>query len=332
MNSFQLPALSFQPFPKVRWVSPRNGEVTRWTLNSSWKLEAGRWKLALLCVLLLLLPLRPDVRTALAQANSKPSRIISVIPAVTEMLFAIGAGPQIVAVGSFDRYPPEVQKLERVGALLDPNLERILALKPDLVVVYNSQTDFIQQLERAGIPMFRYQHAGLADITVTIRQLGAAIGRRQEADGVAGRIEGQLAAIRKRVEGRTRPRTLVVFDREALALRGAFASGGIGFISDMLDVAGGTNVFADVQRQSVQATSELILARRPEVVLELRPEQLAPDLLAREQAVWKALPGVPAVKNGRVLFITDQRVVVPGPRVAEGTELIARALHPEAFK
>src|SRR6185295_6525056 len=89
--------------------------------------------------------------SAAAQPARTPARIVSLIPAVTEMLFAIGAGPQVIAVSSFDRYPPEVAKLQRVGALIDPDLERILSLRPDLVVVYASQSDLRTQLDRAKI-------------------------------------------------------------------------------------------------------------------------------------------------------------------------------------
>ena len=106
----------------------------------------------------------------------QPGRIVSLVPAVTEMLFAIGAGPQVIAISSYDQDPPEVQRLPRVGALLDPDVERILSLRPDLVVTYGSQTDLKQQLDRASIPIFDYRHAGLADITATIRRLGAATG------------------------------------------------------------------------------------------------------------------------------------------------------------
>jgi iron complex transport system substrate-binding protein len=272
-----------------------------------------------------------EAPSAQRDAAAEPARIVSLIPAATEMLFAMGAGPKVVAVGSFDEYPPEVLKLPRVGALLDPDLERILSLRPDLVVVYESQADLRRQLERATIPMFVYKHAGLADVMTTIRQLGERVGRDADAKAVVNRIETRLAEIRKRVAGRPRPRTLIVFTRDALALRGIYASGGVGFLSDMLEVAGGSNVFADVKQQSVQATTELILARRPDVILEMRPGNLAPEEHKKEIAVWGTLSAVPAVRSGRVALFTDQRVVVPGPRVAEGTELIARALHPDAF-
>jgi iron complex transport system substrate-binding protein len=274
--------------------------------------------------------IRPSARV-MPQAAAQPSRIISLIPAVSEMLFALGAGPQVVAVSSFDDYPAEVLKLPRVGALLDPDLERILSLRPDLVVVYESQMDLRRQLERAKVPVFVYKHAGLADIAATIRQLGARIGRDREAATLVTKIDDHLADITKRVTGRQRPLTLVVFGRDALTLRGIYASGGLGFLDDMLKVAGADNVFADVKQQSVQATTELILARRPEVILELRSGVMPAEQQRREIAVWQALASVPAVRSGRIAIINDPRTVVPGPRVAEGTELFARALHPEAF-
>jgi iron complex transport system substrate-binding protein len=283
------------------------------------------------CLVVLMWPL-VALLPAAVQPQPHPQRIISLIPAVTEMLFAIGAGPQVVGVGSFDDFPAEVRALPRVGALLDPDIERIISLKPDLVVVYATQSDLQKQLERAKIPIFRYQHAGLADVTVTIRQLGERIGRSAEATEVTQQIDRALDDIRRRTAKSPRPRTLLVFGREALALRGIYASGGVGFLQDMLTVAGGDNVFAEVKRQAVQATAELVLARRPDVILELRGVSLTDDAKKRELAVWQALSAVPAIKTGRIVFIADQRTVVPGPRVAEGTELLARALHPEAFK
>jgi iron complex transport system substrate-binding protein len=261
-----------------------------------------------------------------------PQRIVSLIPAVTEMLFAIGAGPQVVAVSSFDTFPPEVAKLQRVGALLDPDLERILSLRPDLVAIYGSQTDLKTQLERAKIPIYLYSHAGLADVTTTIRQLGGRVGHDAAAFRLAAGIEAQIAATRARVAGRARPRTLIVFEREAGTLRGIYASGGIGFIHDMVSAAGGNNVFADVERQALQATTELILSRRPDVVLELRADILTSDARRRESEVWQALPGIPAVRARRVYLLDDPRTVIPGPRVAEAIELIARTLHPEVFR
>ena len=263
--------------------------------------------------------------------EAPPRRIVSLIPAVTEILFAIGAGPQVVAVGSFDTYPPEVTKLPRVGALVDPDVERILSLRPDLVVVFATQTTLREQLARAQIPMYVYDHAGLADVFTTIRDVGARVGHAKAAADLTGTLEARIAAVRRRIAGRPRPPTLIVFDREKLALRGIYASGGIGFIHDMVDAAGGENVFADVKQQAVQATTELILARRPDVILEIRADPLDAATRAREIGVWSTLSSLPAIRTSRVYLIDQQMTVVPGPRVADAIELIARTLHPEMF-
>jgi iron complex transport system substrate-binding protein len=268
------------------------------------------------------------------QVTKAPTRIISVIPAATEILFAIGAGPQVVGVGSFDTFPPEVNKLPKVGALLDPDVERILSLKPELVLIYASQVDLKQQLQRAGIGVYEYRHAGLADVTTTIRALGDVTGHRDRATNVAEAIDRSLAEIRARVKGRSKPRTLLVFGHERGALRGIYASGGIGFLDEMLTIAGGANVFADVKQQAVQASTEQIIARRPEVILEIRASNSALQSADRaaETRVWDALGSLPAVRGHRVMFLVDDRLVIPGPRVAEGTRLMAQALHPGAFQ
>jgi iron complex transport system substrate-binding protein len=220
-------------------------------------------------------------------------RVISIIPATTEMLFAMGAGDRVVAIGSYDRNPPEAQKLPRVGALLDPNIEQILAMKPDLVVLYGTQTEFKRRMERAHIPVFSYTHKGLADITETMRLLGARVGVEAAANALASGIERQLADIRQLVANSPRPKTLLVFGRERGTLRNIDASGGSGFI-------------------------ELRYSRE--------------DMNAADAVAWNALPAVPAVRNHRVYLLTGDDYVVPGPRVAGATRKMAAILHPEAFK
>ena len=136
-----------------------------------------------------------------ATGVAQQRRIVSLVPALTEMLFAIGAGPQVVGVGSFDAFPPEVKNLPRVGALLDPDTERILSLRPDLVVIYGSQTDLQNQFKRAGITTFVYRHGGIDTIFQTMRELGDATGHRPQADRVVSDLQKRLAAVRARVKG-----------------------------------------------------------------------------------------------------------------------------------
>jgi len=260
-------------------------------------------------------------------AQIRPTRIISVVPAATEILFALGAGPRVVAVSSFDHEPPDVDRLPRVGALMDPDVERILSLKPDLIVIYGSQHDLAQQMSRAGIPQFAFVHGGLADILTTITALGERTDTRDAASRLVASIRSQLDAISARVAGKPRPRTLIVFGRDPGALRNLYASGGIGFLHDMVEAAGGADVFADVKRESVQAASETLISRAPDVIIEIR----AGDETVPNPDDWNALPSIPAVQRHRVVVLVGSELVTAGPRVAAATERIARAIHPEAF-
>jgi iron complex transport system substrate-binding protein len=265
--------------------------------------------------------------------SNQPSRIVSLVPALTEMLFALGAGPQVVAVSSYDEFPPEVKSLPRVGALLDPDMERILSLRPDLVIVYGSQTDLQRQLTRAGIRAYNYRHAGLAGVFRTLEDLGTVVGRHDEGVRLTRDIHAELDRIQMRVHGRRKPRTLLVFERDPASLRGVFVSGGTGFLHDMLEIAGGVNVFADVKRESVQPSIETMLARAPDVILEVRATGLRAETDVTEaRRAWGALASIPAVRNGRIHILNGEHMVVPGPRVVQGTEAFARALHPDAFK
>ena len=272
---------------------------------------------------------------AVAAQPDAPKRIVSLVPALTEILFAVGAGPQVVGVSSFDNFPASARSLPKVGGLVDPDTERILSLRPDLVLVYGSQTDLAAQFRRAGIRVYSYRYPttdAIAEIERTIRELGSLTGHAAQGDQAARTLQSQLDAVRLRVRGRPRPKTMLVIGRDALALRGVFASGGIGFLHEMLDAAGGDDVFADQKRESVQPSNETMLVRAPEVIVELKSgEPPAVDVLQKERAVWSQLPSVPAVRSGRVYLLYGAYLVAPGPRIGQAAEQLARALHPEVF-
>lgn len=273
----------------------------------------------------------PPVHAQLT-SDQPARRIVSLVPALTEALFAIGAGPQVVGVSSFDEFPLEVKTRPTVGALLDPDLERIFTLRPDLVIVYGSQSDLQLQLSRAGIRTFSYRHGGIRTTLDTIRQLGEATSHQSEAGELISSLQRRLDAVRARVRGRARPRTLLVFERQPGTLREVYASGGVGFLHEMLEIAGGRNVFADVTRESVQASVEMLLTSAPDVILEVRATALTGPRAAAEREAWASLASVPAVRQRRVYLLSGDHLVVPGPRLVEATEAFAHTLHPDAFR
>lgn len=256
-----------------------------------------------------------------------PRRIVSFVPAATEMLFALGVGDRVVGVSSFGRFPPAVLKLPHVGGLLDPHVERVLSLKPDLVVAYATQRELRMQLDRAGVPRFDYVHRDLADITQTLRSLGHRVGVLSAAEALARDMEQQLAAIRQRAIAQKRPRTLLIIGREQGALRRILASGGYGFLHDMLELAGGEDVLSDIRRESVELSVESILARAPDVIIELRygPEQTGNES-ASSSRDWAVLGTLPAVRRRAVHVLQGDEFVVPGPRVVRAASAIAAVI------
>ena len=265
--------------------------------------------------------------------QTRATRVVSLVPNVTEMLFAVGAGSQVVGVSSYDDFPPETKTLPRVGALLDPDTERIFSLRPNLVIVYGSQTELEGQFARAGIRVYPYRHAGVDNVLQTIRDVARLTGHQAEGDRVVRDLQSQLDAIRARVRGRPRPRTMLVLGRDAGALRGVYTSGGVGFIHELLDIAGGDDVFGDITRESVQPSNETMIVRAPEVVIEMHSGDSPPaDVLRRERAVWNALVSVPAVRNNRVYLLYGSYLMAAGPRLGRAAEALARVLHPEMYR
>ena len=166
----------------------------------------------------------------------------------------------------------------------------------------------------------------------TITALGAATGHEAQAREVVVRMTTGLDRVRMRVAGLSRPRTMLVIGRQPGTLQGIYVAGGSGFLNEMLEIAGGQNVFEDLKRESVQPSSETLLRRAPEAVIELRAPQPAGDYPAGDLDVWKTLASIPAVRDRQVHLLVGDFVVVAGPRLAEGAEAIARTLHPDVYK
>ncbi len=265
-------------------------------------------------------------------AAPRPARVVSLIPAVTEMLFAMGAGSDVIGVSSFDRFPGEVSSRQKVGGLLDPDTERILTLRPTLVVIYETQVELRDRLAAAGVPTWPYRHGSIASIYDTILGLGHALGRTADAEALTRRMQQEVADVRGALRAQPAVPTLFVIGRDVGALQHLDVAGGDGFLNEIVELAGGINVFRDVARPAVEASTELVLARRPEAILELWVNRrLDAATRQREVAVWNALPAVPAVHNHRIFEINDERLAVPGPRLPNGIRLFASLLHPDAL-
>jgi len=256
-------------------------------------------------------------------------RIVALAPSSIEIVCALGACGQLVGVGSYATYPQEVRSLPSVGGLYDPDLERILTLHPD-VLITRGRSDLLRQFcNEHRIRVYQDPADRLADIDRAVREIGDLIGRKEEAAGLCKQMADGLDAIRRKLADAPRVRVLLTLD--------PFESGreittvGQGpYLTDLVEIAGGTNVFGDVDVAYPQVGPEEVLARQPEVILELTPGRPA-DRAAQAAAVerWRVLGAIPAVAAGRVYVLPDDCLVTPSPRIVQAARRLAACLHPE---
>lgn len=251
-----------------------------------------------------------------------PDRVISLVPSATDLLVAMGAEHLLVARTADDE-APELSHLPSVGRGLTPNLEAVAALRPDLVITWPDELSrsIVARLAALDVPAYAAESQTLADVTRTARRLGKLLGMDAAADSLAATLEAQLAAVRRAVAGRERPRVFY-----AIWTDPPMTTGPGTFIHELIHVAGGQNIFGDARGLWPQVSLEEVVYRRPDVIILPRTEDQPVDLeRLRDAPGWQELE---AVRSGRV-FVVDAGVFNrPGARVGEAARRLAALLHP----
>ena len=262
-------------------------------------------------------------------APAKPRGVITLAPHITETVFALGQGHRVVAVGSFDDYPPEIAALPKAGGYIDPDLEKISALNPELIIVQGRHPKITEYAKLKGVPLLSVPMDSLEGIDKGIGEIGRALGCEKEADELRARIRAELDEVRESVKGRPRPKVLIITMRHDHTLNTLYTAHGGSFVSELVGVAGGDNIYADAATTYPEASKETIVLKAPEVILEFHAGEKLDDA-GRQRFVddWRQLPSLPAVQNGRVYVITEPHAVRPGPRIGEIARLLAGLLHP----
>jgi iron complex transport system substrate-binding protein len=259
--------------------------------------------------------------------EAEPMRIVSTAPANTETLFALGLGDRVVGVTSLDDYPPEVADIEKIGDF-QPNPEAITALSPDLVVGYSGNEEALAAIKAAGTPVLILNPASVDQIYANISTIGTATGATQQAADLVESIKAQMAEVTDTAKATgEQPRVFYALDNTL------WTAGPGSFVDELLALANAANVAADPGADGAAA----------QAYYQFAPEQLVaadPDVILLPGTIYTSaeeftgdprFSGLKAVKEGRVVVIDDVIVTRPGPRIAEGLQILAAAIHPEAF-
>jgi len=273
---------------------------------------------------------------ALPAAAQAPKRIISAAPSITEMLYALGLGDRVVGVTEFCHYPPEVRQKPKIGSYMRPNLETILAMRPDLAVVLREHGELVTQMERLKLPVLALRHNTLEEIMESILELGQRTGVPDKARRQVAEMRASLDEVRLKVAALPRRKVMFIIGRTPGTIQDLMVVGHSSFLNELMTIAGGENVFQNAAGFYPRIPREEIYARRPDVIIDMGDmadtDRVTEQHKLEVRKLWNALPDIPAVKAGQIYPVADDRFVVPGPRVVETARLFLEMIHPEAAR
>lgn len=256
--------------------------------------------------------------------EKEPKRIVSAAPSITELIYALGRGEELVGRTDYCDYPEEAKKVESIGSLMDPNIEKIIELKPDIVVASTHfKEDVTKKLENLGIKVVvLYDAEGFNGVYDSINTLGQIVNAQDKANELVSSMNKRIEDIKEKVKGKAAPKVYYVV---GFGKDGDYTATGDTFIAQMLEMAGGTNIAKD--GTGWKYSLEKILENDPEYIVISKNYGMKDQFISTEG--YKELS---AVKNNKVIEIDDNLLNRQGPRLAEGVEALARILHPDLFK
>jgi iron complex transport system substrate-binding protein len=269
---------------------------------------------------------------ATVAAADPPRRIVSTTPSITELLFALGLGDRVVGVTRFCRYPPEAQKIAKIGDFINPNLEAIASLQPDLVIVQTNPVRLAERLGKLHLRALEVNQENIAAIYDSIRSIGDAAGTPERASQLIATIRAGLESVRSRAAPLPRVRMMFVVGRAPKRLDGLIVAGRASYLNEIIELAGGENIFHDTVAAYPGVSLEQVIARRPEVIVDMGDMSETSGLTADQQRavieLWHRGPAASALHPRQVFAVASEIFVIPGPRVVGAARAFFDMLHP----
>ncbi|MDQ3323720.1 MAG: cobalamin-binding protein [Acidobacteriota bacterium] len=253
--------------------------------------------------------------------SEKIERAVSLAPNLTEIVFAVGAGERLVGVTTYCDYPLEAREIRKIGDTINPNIESVIALNPQIVLISTASQieSFTKQLEARNIAVFVTNPNTLDDIYKSIERVGKIFGKTERAREIVDNLQKRVADIETKTNSAGDVKVFLQISKEPL-----YTIGKDSFLTDLIRRAGGTSATADLAAAYSVLSKETALLAQPEaIILSESDDNLEPNDVFKNS---------PAVENGRVFHINAELLSRPGPRVVDGLEQMAKALHPENFK
>lgn len=264
-----------------------------------------------------------------AGANA-PQRIVSLSPDLTEILYGVGAFSRVVGVSNYDTYPNEVAKLPRLGQLHNPSLERLTALRPDLVVVTNAQAPFLEDtLKELGLRVLKTSNRSVQEVYTAMIAIGHATGNDSEAAKLAAVTREGLDRVARKTANLRKPRVVLIVDRTPGTLRDLYTVTGGSYLAELVEIAGGRIVVPPSKSGYERLAKEDLLAIDPDIILDFI-HGVQSNFAGDPMEAWRELPELKAVRGHRVQAVNEDYVPHASQRMVQTAELFAKLIHPEA--
>jgi iron complex transport system substrate-binding protein len=261
-----------------------------------------------------------------------PNRIISTSPAITEILFALGAGDRVVGVTDFCSYPEKACLLPSIGGPLNPSTETWLTLKPDLIIIQEDSEIILKNANIFGIPSLTVSVNNLKNILTSIQIIADSIQVSEAGHQLTEKIKIRINDYRSRLKELKPRQVLMLLSDTNDPSRDLYAVGRGTFLNELLTIAGGENVLPDTMAKYPKISKEYIIAKSPEIIIEVGPKSnLSSDGILDRKKTWGKYPTLNAVKNNRLYFIGADYILIPGPRLINILEDLTRNIHPNIF-
>lgn len=257
--------------------------------------------------------------------EAEPQRIISLAPSHTEVLYALGLGDRVVGVTEYCDYPPEAADKPKVGDFANADLELVVGLEPDLVLATTMHmAETVPALQNRGVTVFVIDPQAVSDVLDAISRIGQITGSDETAEALISDMQARIDAVQEKVKDAPRPKVFWELGAEL------YTVGPNTFIDDLIALAGGENVAADADTPWPQLSVEAIILKDPDVIVLADHNYGQTAEMVKERPGWE---DIGAVKEGNIIEIVDDDIVSrPGPRLVEGVEFLAKALHPDLFE
>jgi iron complex transport system substrate-binding protein len=263
--------------------------------------------------------------------RGKVRRIICVAPSVTEIVFALGCGKKVIGVSDFSTYPPQAKEKVKIGGMFNPNRERIIALQPDLVIIQGQHDSVAKFCRKQGIRLLSVEIDRLKDIPAAIFSLGQELNAESQAAKLAKEVKDGLDAVKAKIQGLPTRKVFLSLAHTPGDLTGLMTTGPRTFLHELIEIAGGENIFADAAGTYPQISKESLIKRQPEVLIEALPGGISDRKLRLLRKDWGRLSMLPAVRKGNIHFLTDDFLLIPSVRITQTARRFAEIIHPEAF-